>query len=118
MIKSREVSSLLDMAEAINEIWSEATTARTRLMDEEAATDRARSAYHEAIRRLHTSGVSLRDIARRLEISHQRVHQIVSDTACGFCGRRKADVERLVAGPGVFVCSGCVSLGLHALAQG
>ena len=76
-------------------------------------------AFHESIRRLHISGVSLREIARRLEISHQRVHQIVSDTACGFCGRRRADVKRLIAGPGALrLSAACVSLGLHALAQG
>ncbi len=53
-----------------------------RLRDEyEAALDeaeRARRAYHRGIVELHRSGVSLREIAEGLGLSHQRVHQIVS----------------------------------------
>src|SRR5918994_5414567 len=94
------------------------TQARTKFEDAETAAEQARSAYHELIRRLNTSGASLREIATRLELSHQRVHQIVSGAACGFCERRRADVARLVAGPGVFICDVCTALGLHALAQG
>jgi hypothetical protein len=53
-----------------------------RLRDEyEAALDdaeRLRDAYHREVVKLHRSGVSLREIAENLGISHQRVHQIVS----------------------------------------
>jgi ATP-dependent Clp protease ATP-binding subunit ClpX len=28
---------------------------------------------------------------------------------CSFCGRKAADVERLVAGPSVYICDGCVA---------
>ena len=27
---------------------------------------------------------------------------------CSFCGRAQAEVAKLVAGPGVYLCSGCV----------
>jgi heme/copper-type cytochrome/quinol oxidase subunit 2 len=37
----------------------------------------ARAAYHDALKELHRSGVSLREIAEQLGISHQRVHQII-----------------------------------------
>ena len=37
----------------------------------------ARAEYHTAVRRLHLAGGSLREIAEALELSHQRVHQIV-----------------------------------------
>lgn len=100
------------------DLWAEAVAARSRLEDAETSAERARSAYHELIRRLHTSGASLREIAVQAELSHQRVHQIVSGAACSFCERRAADVDRLVAGPGVFICNACTALGLHALAQG
>jgi heme/copper-type cytochrome/quinol oxidase subunit 2 len=54
-----------------------------RLRDEyESALDEAeekRAAYHAAIRKLHHSGVPLRQIAEQLGISHQRVHQIVGE---------------------------------------
>jgi ATP-dependent protease Clp ATPase subunit len=29
---------------------------------------------------------------------------------CSFCGRAQKDVAKLVAGPGVYICSGCVTL--------
>ena len=29
---------------------------------------------------------------------------------CSFCGRSDAEVDRLVAGPGVHICGGCVDL--------
>jgi transcriptional regulator with XRE-family HTH domain len=39
--------------------------------------DRRRAAYHREVLKLHRSGMSLREIAEELGISHQRVHQIV-----------------------------------------
>ncbi len=47
----------------------------------EAALDEAdqrRADYHRAVKKLHLSGMPLRDIAEGLGISHQRVHQIVT----------------------------------------
>jgi hypothetical protein len=29
---------------------------------------------------------------------------------CSFCGKDKTEVERLIAGPAVFICDGCVGL--------
>ena len=29
---------------------------------------------------------------------------------CSFCGRAQKDVAKLVAGPGVYICNGCVAL--------
>jgi ATP-dependent protease Clp ATPase subunit len=29
---------------------------------------------------------------------------------CSFCGRAQQEVAKLVAGPGVYICSGCVAL--------
>jgi hypothetical protein len=49
--------------------------------DYERALDAAEShrvAYHEAVLDLHRSGTPLREIAKELGLSHQRVHQIVS----------------------------------------
>jgi hypothetical protein len=40
--------------------------------------ERLRDEYHREIVKLHRSGVSLREIAEGLGISHQRVHQIVA----------------------------------------
>lgn len=41
----------------------------------------ARETYHVAIRQLAADGMSLREIAQALGMSHQRVHQIVAGTA-------------------------------------
>jgi len=32
------------------------------------------------------------------------------EARCSFCGKTRAQVDRLVAGPGVFICDWCVSL--------
>jgi ATP-dependent protease Clp ATPase subunit len=31
------------------------------------------------------------------------------------CAARRSEVERLVAGPGIFICGGCVEVGLETL---
>jgi hypothetical protein len=52
--------------------------ARDRLTVLQDEAERARLAYYQAVRRLHASGASTREIAEALNVSHQRVHQIVT----------------------------------------
>jgi hypothetical protein len=59
------------------QILAEAKEARGRLVDLESQTAHVRVDYHHAIKKLHAAGGSLREIADALELSHQRVHQIV-----------------------------------------
>ena len=33
-----------------------------------------------------------------------------ADRACNFCGRSRAEVKKLVAGPSAFICDRCVSV--------
>jgi transcriptional regulator with XRE-family HTH domain len=42
------------------------------------AAESRRVAYHQAVLDLYHSGTPLREIAKELGLSHQRVHQIVS----------------------------------------
>jgi hypothetical protein len=42
------------------------------------AAESRRTAYHQAVLDLHRSGTPLREIAKELGLSHQRVHQMVS----------------------------------------
>ena len=60
-------------------ILGEAKEARDRLIAARREVDDARADYHHAVRRLHASGASMREIAEALGISHQRVHQIVDE---------------------------------------
>ena len=86
----------------------------------------ARAEYHTAVRRLQLGGASLREIAEALAISYQRVQQIVSaaggswwqrlrarqlkrDAVCTWCGQPPSEVEKLIAGPNVFICDACVA---------
>jgi hypothetical protein len=63
------------------QVLAEAREVRQRLVDLESETAHARVDYHHAIKKLHAAGGSLREIAEALELSHQRVHQIVDGPA-------------------------------------
>src|SRR6266566_4181594 len=104
-----------------------ARSASERVAAAERETEGARADYQRAVRRLHLAGASLRDVARALGISHQRVQQIVQanggtwwsrvwhnrkvkrDMACSFCGRSDEHVAKLIAGPKVYICDACVA---------
>ena len=34
----------------------------------------------------------------------------IAPSRCTFCGKQRTQVERLIAGPGVFICNECVDL--------
>ena len=59
------------------QVLAEAKRCAAALVDLETQTAHARVDYHHAIKKLHAAGGSLREIAEALELSHQRVHQIV-----------------------------------------
>ena len=103
--------------------------ARARRADLEEADRQAllsRAEYHTAIRRLHLAGGSVREVAQALSLSHQRVQQIVAgaggtwwrrmwrtrtarpDAVCTWCGRPPSEVAKLIAGPSVYICDGCI----------
>jgi hypothetical protein len=111
------------------ELVREAERAKEQLAVTQHAAYRAKVDYHQAIRRLHAAGGSLREIAETLRLSHQRVHQIIEEAAeptrrrrwrrevqtlsgpvgpCSFCGRPRDVCAKLIAGPGVFICDRCV----------
>jgi ClpX C4-type zinc finger len=108
------------------ELVREAARAKEELAVAEHAAYRTKVHYHQAIRRLHAAGGSLREIAAALRLSHQRVHQIINQAAevarrrresqvlsgpvgpCSFCGRPRDVCAKLIAGPEVFICDRCV----------
>jgi len=54
-----------------------ADEARLRMLDAQHALEVARSDFHHAIRKLHASGATMREIASAFGLSHQRVHQVI-----------------------------------------
>jgi hypothetical protein len=58
-------------------ILNEARELRSRLLELQHEADRAKLDFHHSIRRLQAAGGSMREIAEALEVSHQRIHQIV-----------------------------------------
>jgi ClpX C4-type zinc finger len=111
------------------ELVREAERAKEQLAVAQHAAYRAKVDYHQAIRRLHAAGGSLREIAEALRMSHQRVHQIIDEAAeptrrrwrrepqvlsgpvrpCSFCGRPRDVCAKLIAGPegALFICDRC-----------
>src|SRR6266849_4884370 len=114
------------------QLLEKARAAGARLSDAERQVELARTEYHAVVRRMHLAGGSLRDIAHSLELSHQRVQQMVgnaggswwhrvwrsrnakSNLICTFCERPDDQVAKLIAGPEVFICDACVALAARA----
>lgn len=85
---------------------------RARQLREEYETaldeaERQRERYHREILKLHRSGMSLREIAEQLGISHQRVHQIV-----GVAEEPRRRGHSIVGGTCVALLLLCVVAGL------
>lgn len=109
------------------DLLDKARAAGAELAEAERRVLTTRADYHAAIRRLHLAGASLREIAEAVSLSHQRVQQIVNvsggswwsrawrtrrttrDAVCTWCDRPPSEVEKLVAGPNVYICDGCVA---------
>ncbi len=111
----------------INErLLKKAQDAGARLAEAERQLQKARSEYHALVRRMHLAGGSLREMAQALDLSHQRVQQMVGgaggswwrrvwrlrslkgNLVCTFCGRRQDQVAKLIAGPKVLICDLCL----------
>src|SRR4051812_1346019 len=111
----------------IPELLDKARAARADLEEAERQALLSRAEYHTAIRRLHLAGGPVREVAQALSLSHQRVQQIVQgaggtwwgrmwrtrtvkpDAVCTWCGRPPSEVAKLVAGPHVYICDGCIA---------
>ena len=116
------------------QLLHQARAAADQVTEAERQVERSRADYHTAVRRLHLAGASLREVAEALGVSHQRVQQMVGgaggswwsrvwrsrtlhvNAGCTFCGRHNRDVEKLIAGPNVYICDACVAEAEQALA--
>ncbi len=121
------------MAPVSEDLLIDAVSAGARLAEAERAVQVARADYHAMVRRLHLAGASLREVAEALQLSHQRVQQIVdvaggtwwrrvwrtrnktADLVCTWCGRPSDEVSKLIAGPNVYICDSCTEAAEQAL---
>ena len=84
----------------------------------------AEAAYFHSVRRLHAGGGSLQEIADATGLPPRRIREMVQAAgggpgiprrkrggalACSFCGKPQKAVHRLNAGPGIYICDGCVA---------
>lgn len=117
-----------------NRLLRECETARKELRRCEKAVVGARAAFEESLRRLYVAGASTGKIAEALGLSRQRVHQVIGavpkpherranslshkpSRGCSFCGKSTKHVGKLVAGPNVHICNGCIGAASMLLAN-
>src|SRR5438552_14361165 len=116
------------------QLLAAARQAQEQLVEADHAAEIAKAQFHRAVRRLHLNGASLRELAAALNLSHQRVHQIVetagggrrwgrrvrppSNLACSFCGRPQRKTRKLVAGPDAYICASCVEVAETVIRSG
>lgn len=116
-------------------LLSKARSANAKLAEAERQVQTIRAEYHSIVRRLHLAGASLREIALALEVSHQRIQQMVGDAGgswwrrawrsrnakrnltCTFCERSQDIVTKLIAGPNVFICDACVAVAEKSMGE-
>ncbi len=117
-----------------------ARAAQARVVEAERAVDLARAEFRYSVRKLHLAGASLREIGDALNLSHQRVHQLVEEAEgggrgwrsfaargdrarrgelpCSFCGKPRKEVRKLIVGPGAAICEVCAEKAGQVLSTG
>lgn len=66
---------------------------RDRMDAAQQDADDARSAFHQSLRRAYSLGVTMRELASALGMSHQRVHQLLGDDVALQVVRRLSETE-------------------------
>jgi hypothetical protein len=108
------------------EVLAWARQAQEWLIQAEDHAEAVRADLRRAVDRLAAGGSSPRDIGAALGLSDQQLDEIArtaggsggvgrgqapgAGLACTFCGRSQREVRKLVAGPGVYICDGCIAL--------
>jgi hypothetical protein len=118
-----------------------ARASQGRVVESERAVELARAEFRYSVRKLHLAGASLREIGDALNLSHQRVHQLVAEETegggrgwrsfaprgerarrgelpCSFCGKSRQEVRKLIVGPGVAICDVCADKAGQVLSTG
>lgn len=95
-----------DLERLLREVRKARAEFEARLDDVEIAKDE----YYVAVRRLHASGMPLREIADALGLSHQRVHQMIGETE-GSKRLRRAVTKAARSGGTALLCLALVGGG-------
>ena len=100
-------------------LLGEARRAQEQLIHAEHRAEVARAEFHRAVHRLVMHSSAPRDVAVALGLDDGQLHEIIRavaalgrsyppELACRFCGAGQRAVRKLIAGPGVYICDGCV----------
>lgn len=122
--KLAEHGALLEEAEQLAALVDAARDALVAAQAEisrlEPQLNAAKVRFGNAIRRLYQAGASVSSIAEGMGMSEEAVERVVgavsaseykSVIACNFCN---SATRRLIAGPGVYICSACVEIAQDA----
>ena len=128
------VNQLATVGTVDEKLLAEARQVQERLKHLEHEAEAARTEFRRAVHRLVSEGSRPQDVAAALGLSGQQLHQIVQqaggserrgrDTptdaglACTFCGTSQYEVRKLIAGPSVYICDGCVELAQDVISSG
>jgi hypothetical protein len=112
-------------------LLGEARQAQQQLIHAEREAEAARAGFRRAVHRLVTHSSSPREVAVALGLSDGQLHEITqaaaasvrrypagTELACRFCGARQRAVRKLIAGPGVYICDGCVGRAADVIRSG
>lgn len=105
----------------VNKLVDLARKKALKLQEAEAMLEQAKHSYHRSIKAMHSKGMSYREIAGYLELSHQRVHQIVSSTApdsrtCLFCNL-EVNKDEILKSKKKTICFDCLYSFQESLGQ-
>ena len=97
--------------ERLTKLIERVRTARATYESKQDEVAEARAAYYSAVSTLHQAGMPLREVAEELGLSHQRVHQMVSEAPTTL-GRR---IRKAAKAGGLGLLIAVLSIGVSGL---